>query len=197
MVFVDRSHDDGGGGDAVRQTHDAEFSAYAAARWPSLVRAALLLGCSPADAEDLAQRALIKTWSAWRRVREAAEPDSYVYRILLNTRATDRRRRWHGEHPTEELPEPGGPGTSSVAVGPDPATRLATREAVVAALRTLPRGQQEVLVLRFVADLTERATADALGVAVGTVKSRTARALAALEGSLDPDTLTSTTGETP
>ena len=39
---------------------------------------------------------------------------------------------------------------------------------------------REVLVLRYYADLSERETAAALGVAVGTVKSRTARALAAL-----------------
>ncbi|WP_370250629.1 sigma-70 family RNA polymerase sigma factor [Nocardioides sp.] len=135
-------------------------------------------------------------------MREAAEPDSYVYRILLNTRATDRRRRWHGEHPTEELPEPAGPAAPA---GPadDLATRIATRDAVVAALRTLPRGQQEVLVLRYVADLTERATAEVLGIAVGTVKSRTARALAALDGVLDgvvedaadPDHLTTVPGD--
>jgi DNA-directed RNA polymerase specialized sigma24 family protein len=42
-------------------------------------------------------------------------------------------------------------------------------------LRTLPREQQQVLVLRYVTDLTERATAEVLGIALGTVKSRASR----------------------
>lgn len=160
--------------------HSADaFSAYAAGRWASLVRAAVLLGCSHADAEDAAQSALVKVWSHWGRVQAAAEPDAYVYRILLNTLATSRRRRWWGERPTADLPEP----TSGQAGGrtADDTTTVELRDAVVAALRELPPEQRQVLVLRYVADLSERATAETLGVAVGTVKSRTARGLAALD----------------
>jgi RNA polymerase sigma-70 factor (sigma-E family) len=145
---------------------------YATGRWPALVRAAVLLGCSEPDAEDLAQAALVKTWQHWKKVRRAAEPDAYVYRILVNTLATQRRRKWHGEQPTEVLPEDRHEDRSG---------DIALRGAVIAALRALPADQQQVLVLRFVADLTEKATAEALGIAVGTVKSRTSRALAALD----------------
>jgi RNA polymerase sigma-70 factor (sigma-E family) len=147
--------------------HDEDFSAYASGRWASLVRSAMMLGCSQADAEDLAQSALVKTWSHWKRVRQAAEPDAYVYRIMVNTLSTDRRRRWYGERPTALLPES--------AAGHDHSADLALRDAVVSALRTLPREQQQVLVLRYVADLTERATAEVLGIALGTVKSRASR----------------------
>lgn len=156
----------------MRDDRDADFSAYAAGRWPSLVRAAVLLGCSPADAEDLAQTALVKTWAHWRKVSRAAEPDAYVYRLMVNTLRTDRRRKWHGEHPTEVLPD---------HVVDDRTADVALRGAVTAALGRLPLEQRQVLVLRYVADLTERATADVLGVAVGTVKSRASRALAALD----------------
>ena len=48
------------------------------------------------------------------------------------------------------------------------------------ALAGLPGQQRAVLMLRYHADLTETATAHALGISVGTVKSYTARALAAL-----------------
>lgn len=157
---------------------DSDFTAYAAGRWASLVRAAVLLGCSHADAEDAAQTALVKVWSHWGRVRAAAEPDAYVYRILLNTLATSRRRRWWGERPTADLPEPtGGEAGGRTA----DTTTVELRDAVVAALRELPPEQRQVLVLRHVADLSERATAEALGIAVGTVKSRAARGLAALD----------------
>lgn len=151
---------------------DEDFSAYAAGRWPSLVRSAVLLGCSYADAEDAAQVALMRTWSRWGRVQRAAEPDAYVYRILVNGLATSRRRRWWGERPTEHLPDDGSA---------DHTEAVELRHALVDALRRLPTDQREALVLRFVGDLSERATAEVLGVAIGTVKSRTSRAIAAVD----------------
>ena len=57
---------------------------------------------------------------------------------------------------------------------------IASGLAVRRALATLTKEHREVLVLRFYADLSERETADVLGVPAGTVKSRTARALLAL-----------------
>jgi RNA polymerase sigma factor (sigma-70 family) len=55
---------------------------------------------------------------------------------------------------------------------------------VIDALRTLPRRQREVLVLRYWSDLSEAEIATALGVARGTVKSSASRALDALEKQL-------------
>ncbi len=151
---------------------DKDFTAYAAGRWAHLVRSAVLLGCSYADAEDLAQTALVKTWSHWSRVSRAAEPDAYVYRIMVNALFTSRRRKWWGERPTNDMPE---------RQHDDDTAHVDTRDAVIGALRAIPLEQRQVLVLRYVADLTEQATADVLGVALGTVKSRTSRGLAALD----------------
>lgn len=155
----------------MRESRDTDFTAYASGRWASLVRAAVLLGCSQHDAEDLAQTALFKTWSHWNRVSQTAEPDAYVYRVMVNALSTNRRRKWHGEQPTGEVPDRHVDDHTAV---------VGLRDAVTTALRSLPVEQQQVLVLRYVADLTELATADVLGVAVGTVKSRASRALAAL-----------------
>ena len=58
-----------------------------------------------------------------------------------------------------------------------------TRIFLVDALRALPADQRAVLVLRFYEDLSEAQTADLLRVPVGTVKSRTTRALQALRQS--------------
>jgi RNA polymerase sigma factor (sigma-70 family) len=57
----------------------------------------------------------------------------------------------------------------------------------VAALARLPRRQREVVALRYLLDLTERQTADALGIGVGTVKSSTSRGLAALATLMETD----------
>ena len=54
------------------------------------------------------------------------------------------------------------------------------QRAVAAALRTLPRRQREAVVLRYYLDLSVEETAQAMGVSLGTVKSATHRALAAI-----------------
>jgi RNA polymerase sigma-70 factor (sigma-E family) len=147
-----------------------DFEEYVAARWARLVRTAVLLGCPENDAEDLAQTTLAKALRSWRRVSEAAEPDAYVHRILVNALHDMRSRRWRGELPTADLPEEGKEA--------DHLTGVAVRRALAA----MSREHREVLVLRFYADLSERDTAEALGLPAGTVKSRTSRALAALAG---------------
>jgi len=146
-----------------------DLASYAALRRPTMVRAAVLLGCEPSLAEDLVQATLVKVTRHWKRISRASEPDAYVYRMLVNAFRDSRARRWVGEVPTGTLPE------ADVA-DVDLAAGLAVRRA----LATLSREHREVLVLRFFADLTERDTAAVLDVPLGTVKSQTARALQAL-----------------
>lgn len=148
-----------------------EFDEYVAARRVRLVRTAVLLGCPPADAEDVVQTALLRCYRSWRRVSRADSPDAYVHRVLVNTYLDSRSRRWTGEVPTESLPEP--------VADVDLSLGLAVRRALAA----MSDEHRAVLVLRFFADLSERDTAEALGLPAGTVKSRTARALAALGAS--------------
>lgn len=160
-----------------------DFEAYAAARWPSLVRAAVFLGCSREDAQDLAQQTLLRCHVAWRRVQRADDPDAYTYRMLLNGLRDSRRRRWWGEVPTRQVPAP--PAADRVEA-------VAVRDAVERALAGLSRDHREVVVLRYLLDLSERQAATVLGVPPGTVKSRLARALAQLAA--DPHLLDPTEG---
>ncbi|MBE1533049.1 SigE family RNA polymerase sigma factor [Actinomadura algeriensis] len=147
-------------------------------RSPRLLRTAYLMCRDWGQAEDLLQTALVKAWRAWRRV--GADPDPYVYRILVNTHASWARRRWRGERPTEAPPD-----------GPDPADAYgaADDKAVLwAALDRLPRGQRAVIVLRYFEDLPEARVAEILGCSVGTVKSQSSKALAKLR--IDPEIIT-------
>lgn len=148
------------------------FATYVAARWPTLVRSLVILGCERHEAEDVVQTTLTRCYTVWDRVSRADDADAYIYRSVLNTWSKSRRRRWWGERPVEVLPDIG------VA---DPTDQAMIRHDIERVLGHLSKDHRLVLVLRFVADLSEHEVAEVLGVPPGTVKSRTARALAQLE----------------
>ncbi|HWH00217.1 MAG TPA: SigE family RNA polymerase sigma factor [Pilimelia sp.] len=154
-----------------RSTVEEEFRQFVAARSPALLRTAYLLAGDWATAEDLLQTALTKTYLAWKRLGaiEAVEP--YTRRVLVNTATSWWRRRWHGERPTEVLPE---------RAAPDRMDEGLERDALWRHVKELPARQRAVLVLRFYEDLSEAQTAAMLGISVGTVKSQTSRAVGAL-----------------
>jgi RNA polymerase sigma-70 factor (sigma-E family) len=161
--------------DVERGSAAPTFEEYVAARGAALWRSAWLLTGDSHRAEDLVQAALVTCWRRWDQIARDGAVDGYVRRVLVTTYTDWWRRRWTGEVPTEVLPD-------GASVGADRAlTDL--RHDVLAALATLPRGQRAVVVLRFYDDLTEAATAETLGISVGTVKSQTARALKALRAS--------------
>jgi RNA polymerase sigma-70 factor (sigma-E family) len=148
------------------------FDDFVAARGDALWRSAWLLTTDAHLAEDLVQTALAKSYGRWDRIADAAGFEAYVRRALFTTYVSWWRRRWNGERATAELPESG-------VDGPD----LALRRDLLDALAGLSRGQRAVIVLRYFEDLTERETAAVLGCSIGTVKSQTSRAIAALRSS--------------
>jgi RNA polymerase sigma-70 factor (sigma-E family) len=149
------------------------FESFVAARGDALWRSAWLLTGDAALAEDLVQTALLKGWPKFDRVGPGGfEP--YVRRILFTTHASWWRRKWRGERPSAALPD-----HPDQHAAPD----SDARQDLITALASLPRGQRAVIVLRYFDDLTEAQTADVLGISVGTVKSQTSRALAALRTS--------------
>ena len=148
-----------------------EFRSYVAARSPALLRTAYLLSGNRADAEDLLQTALAKTYLAWDRIADRGAVDGYVRRVLVNTQTSWWRRRKVDEYATGTLPE--RPGRDATA-------DLDLHDALWTALSTLPKRQRAMVVLRYYEDLSEAETAQVMGVSVGTVKSTTSRALAKL-----------------
>jgi RNA polymerase sigma-70 factor (sigma-E family) len=134
------------------------------ARGP-LLRSAFLVTGSEALADDLVQEAMIKVAARWSRLR-AGNPTAYARTIIHRDHASWWRRR--RETPIAESPE------RSAAYDDDLVER---RLLVHEALDRLTRRQRAVVVLRYFDDLTERQTAEALGVTIGTIKSQTAAAL--------------------
>ena len=163
-----------GAGEGSAVTRSVGFEDFVAARSTALLRTAYLLTRDHALAEDLLQTALAKAWFSWDRIDGTPEP--YVRKILVNTYTSWWRRKWNGEHPTEDLPE-----TSSAS---DATDQAGSSHDLWQALGRLPKRQRAVVVLRYFEDQSEAETARLLDCSVGTVKSQASKALAKLR--IDP-----------
>ncbi|MFF0150234.1 SigE family RNA polymerase sigma factor [Micromonospora sp. NPDC005203] len=164
---------------ASRDPLEEQFREFVAARSAALLRTAYLLTGDWATAEDLLQTALTKTYLAWKRLGGIEAVESYARRVMVNTSTSWWRRRWHGERPTEVLPE---------RAGVDEISQQLDRDLLWRHLRELPSRQRAVLVLRYYEDLSEAQTAALLNISPGTVKSQSSRALATLRRRMGADT---------
>lgn len=159
-------------GVTVTEQSAGSFEEFVAIRGDALWRSAWLLAGDAQRAEDLVQTALGKCWSAWDRIAADGSFEAYVRRAMYTTYASWWRRTWKVEIPTASPPDAAAPAGQSEL-----------RADLMRALATLPTRQRATVVLRYFEDLSERETAAILGCSVGTVKSHSARALAALRAS--------------
>ncbi|TNM67267.1 SigE family RNA polymerase sigma factor [Streptomyces sp. NP160] len=143
-------------------------------RWAATVRLALLLVDDEASAEDVAQEAFTGLLRRWEQLDDPARAQSYLNRAVVNgARSVLRRRRtaraWTPPHAAPD------PSAEELALLDD------ERREVLAAVAALPQRQREVVVLRYWSQLDEAATAQAMGISRGTVKSTAHKAVAALQ----------------
>jgi RNA polymerase sigma-70 factor (sigma-E family) len=150
---------------------DPLFRDYVRSRSRALLRTAYLLTGNVADAEDLVQSALAKTYLAWDRIEDRGALDGYVRRAMVNTHISWWRRRRLEEFPTDEIPD------QAVV---DHSVTSDLQEALRRAVDRLPQRMRAAVMLRYFDDMTEAEVAEALGVSLGTVKSTVSRAVAKL-----------------
>ena len=151
------------------------FQEFTSLHLAHLVKIARSLIGSADAADELVQTAMEKACRSWQKVMQATDQLSYVRRILVNSAYDSwRRKRRFSQifQPTDDPAEP--PARTSWG---DPQHCLDSSVVIEELLRPLSPRERAVITLRFLADLTEAATAYELGIAVGTVKSTTARAL--------------------
>ena len=134
-------------------------------------RHALSLVGNAALAEDLAAEALTRAYARWRRVRVLDYREAWVLRVVTNLAIDSYAKR---RVPLEE----------SVPLGLEDAAVL--RVTLAQALRALPARQRDAVVLCYLVGLSEADTAEALGVAPGTVKSHLSRAVQHLRRAVGP-----------
>lgn len=157
---------------------ERQFREFVAARSRSLLHTAYLLTGDWEQGRDLLQTALASTARRWSKLRDREQPEIYVRRALYHAQV-DRFRllSWGRETVTDTLPDqPSGQA--------DWAETVVQRQDIMAALRRLPKRQRAVIVLRYFEDRPDNEIAAILGVAQGTVRSQTHKALASLRTTL-------------
>jgi RNA polymerase sigma-70 factor (sigma-E family) len=168
MVSVGELSESGLG--EAEPTFDELFESH----YRSALRLAVLLVGDQPTAEDIVAEAYVRVYVQWRRGR-VTNVEAYLRRAVVNTVKNAWRRRSVARR-FDRL-------VTQSTFDADPRaleTIVVERDELLTALHALPPRQRECIVLRYYEDLSEAQTAALLGVAVGTVKSSTARALARL-----------------
>ena len=163
------------------QQHQREFAEFYAATRDDCLRVVLLTAGDRLLAEDLVAEAYTRAWLSWRKVRGLDQPRAWVVRTALNTRISWWRRR------RREVGLDGQDYEHASPASQDGTYQRGLDTDLVAALRRLPVRQREVVALRLLLDLDTASTAEALGLADGTVGSHLHRALANLRRDLRTD----------
>jgi len=163
-------------GEAIAGSAEAYEQLYR--RHRDRVARAVYLALGDADlAQDIAQEAFLVGWRDLARLRDPRVFRAWVTGIALNLVRRPGVRRRLADRAS------GGPADVAIPGGQDGAElRLTVRQAVAA----LPARMRSVVVLRFYGGFTEPEIGAALGIPVGTVKSRLMRARAKLADALGP-----------
>ncbi|MCB0252347.1 MAG: RNA polymerase sigma factor [Anaerolineae bacterium] len=170
----------------AQQGDDAAWEALVRQEQQAVFRHAYLLTGNADDAQDVAQEAFVRAFRSIDRFDPDRPLRPWLLRITSNL-ASNRRRsvaRFFSalSRAARDTPEP-------VLASAD-TRRLAQQEESAAlwqAIRRLRRTDQEVIYLRYFAELSVADTAEALGVAQGTVKSRLSRATDRLRAVIEAD----------
>lgn len=168
----------------ARAADPAAFGELVRRHQRAALRVAAVVSGSTEEASDIVQDAFVAAHRGLHTYRGTGSVRSWMLRIVANqarnaARTRGRRLRRDDRYAGLAL---------RTEVAPDDAVVLtAEHEAVASALARLSTDDRSVLGCRFVAGLTEQETADVLDVPLGTVKSRTSRALARLRSDLEAD----------
>src|SRR3954465_9400609 len=142
------------------------------------------------EALDLSQEVFLRVFRTIQNFRGHSALRTWIFRIVVN-QARNRQRWWRRRHRAqqvsldEHIRDHGDPPAHHNGASPDRVfgQKLLAGQ-ISAALDHLPFDQKTALVLREIDGLSYEEIGFSLGVAVGTVKSRLARARESLRGQL-------------
>jgi RNA polymerase sigma-70 factor (ECF subfamily) len=167
---------------AQKGDHDA-FAAIVAARVARLDGAARLILRDPDQAKDAVQETLLAAWRSLPTLRDPDLFDSWLHRLLVRA-CVDESRRLRRHRVDVPL------GALDVATPADDARTFIDRDEIARGFRRLTTEQRALIVLHHYLALPLPEVAAAVGIPLGTAKSRLHRALAALRAALEADART-------
>lgn len=175
----------------VTRTRNGDESAYAElvrAHQELARRVAFLVLRNHAEVDDVVQDAFVKAYHALGSFREGASFRPWLLQIVRNEALNRRRGAGRRDRLTRRLaidPASGdaAPSPEAAVIADEGRTRL------LGAVEALPDRLRQVIECRYLVGLSEVDTASTLGIASGTVKSRTRRALDRLRTTLPPEDL--------
>lgn len=147
----------------------SDLQDFYAATYPRLVATVALVTGSSAEAEDCVQEAFIRLMGAWPSVSRYDDPEGWTRRVAFRLASNKLRKARNGAKALL--------GGRLREQAPADST---TNVELTQALRRLPLGQRQVVVLHYLFDMTVAEVARELGLPQGTVKSRLSRARASL-----------------
>ena len=144
-----------------------------------------------AEASDAVQEIFLKVFRNIGGFKGEAALKTWIFRIafseILNRLRWWKRRYRFATSSLDDQPNGAGPGEFLASPSPTPEQILQSKEqenAIQQALHKLSKDHRSIIVLRDIEGFSYTEIADVLGVSVGTVKSRLARARADLKKSL-------------
>jgi RNA polymerase sigma-70 factor, ECF subfamily len=173
---------------ASQGDHDA-FGVLIGAHLARLDTAARLILRDPELARDAVQEATLRAWKNLPGLRDPDRFAAWLHRLTVNACLDLARKRRNRFFEVELTP------LHDAAV-PDAASRVADSMYVERMLAAVDPPQRAVVVLHYYLDLSLPETAAALGIPVGTAKSRLNRALAAMRITVADDGLFVTSAAT-
>lgn len=153
------------------------FAALAAPRLDRLFATASLILRDRGLAEDAVQDALVRAWRDLRSLREPRRFDAWLRRLVVNACRDQSRRHRRHESNIRLLPDHDRPTADSTG-------QLADSEALEQGLRSLSIDHRAAIVHHYYLELSLPEMADALGIPVGTAKSRLHHARLALRAAI-------------
>jgi RNA polymerase sigma-70 factor (sigma-E family) len=161
---------------AVASETGPEFEDFFRLEYPRLVRALYLVTGTRVEAEDLAQEAMARVFERWERLRASQSPEGYLFRVGMNLNRNRLRRLRVAARRTEPPPDPNHSSATSDL-----------HADVMRALRALPIGQRQVLVLTEWLRMSAEEASQILGIKPSSVRARLSRARAAFRERLGGD----------
>jgi RNA polymerase sigma-70 factor (ECF subfamily) len=155
---------------------DDSFAAFYTASYQRLLGQLFAVTGDLAEAENVLQEAYARAFARWAQVRAYDYPEAWVRRVALNLAAMAAKRLRRR-------------AAALLRLGPPPVVPELSPELLDLhhALRALPLGQRQVIVLHHLVGLPVEEVARELGLPAGTVKSRLARGRRALAQVLETD----------